>query len=41
MVIWGLANRWVSLTRGDNGISSIPRPDLGLPWSFAAAVPYY
>jgi branched-chain amino acid transport system permease protein len=41
MVIWGLANRWVSLTRGDNGISSIPRPDLGLPWSFAAALPYY
>lgn len=41
MVIWGLANRWVSLTRGDNGISSIPRPDLGLPWSFALAVPYY
>src|SRR5215510_16605777 len=41
MVVWGLANRWVSLTRGDNGISSIPRPDLGLPWSFAAALPYY
>jgi branched-chain amino acid transport system permease protein len=41
MVIWGLANRWVSLTRGDNGISSIPRPNLGLPWSLAAAVPYY
>ena len=41
MVAWGLANRWVSLTRGDNGISSIPRPDLGLPWSFTAPVPYY
>ena len=41
MVVWGLANRWVSLTRGDNGISSIPRPDLGLPWSFTGAVPYY
>jgi branched-chain amino acid transport system permease protein len=41
MVVWGLANRWVSLTKGDNGISSIPRPDLGLPWSFAKAVPFY
>jgi branched-chain amino acid transport system permease protein len=41
MVVWGLANRWVSLTQGDNGISSIPRPDLGLPWSFASAVPFY
>jgi branched-chain amino acid transport system permease protein len=41
MVVWGLANRWVSLTQGDNGISSIPRPDLGLPWSFTAALPFY
>ena len=41
MVIWGLANRWVSLTGGDNGISSIPRPDLGLPWSFGQSLPYY
>jgi branched-chain amino acid transport system permease protein len=41
MVVWGLALRWVSLTRGDNGISSLPRPDLGLPWSFATAAPFY
>jgi len=41
MVVWGLAHRWVSMTQGDNGISSVPRPDLGLPWSFAAAVPFY
>ena len=27
MVVWGLANRWVSMTQGDNGISSVPRPD--------------
>jgi len=32
MVVWGLAFRWVSLTKGDNGISGVPRPDLGLPW---------
>jgi branched-chain amino acid transport system permease protein len=41
MVVWGLANRWVSLTGGDNGIASIRRPDLGLPLSFASAGPYY
>ena len=29
MVIWGLAFRWVGMTGGDNGIASIPRPDLG------------
>jgi branched-chain amino acid transport system permease protein len=41
MVVWGLANRWVSLTKGDNGISPVPRPDLGLPWSMKAALPFY
>lgn len=29
MVVWGLAFRWVSLTRGDNGIAGVPRPALG------------
>jgi branched-chain amino acid transport system permease protein len=29
MVVWGLAFRWVSLTKGDNGVSGVPRPDLG------------
>lgn len=41
MVVWGLAHRWVSMTQGDNGISRIPRPDLGLSWSLANPVPYY
>jgi branched-chain amino acid transport system permease protein len=40
MVAWGLAHRWVSLTQGDNGISSVPRPT-GLPFALTAAVPYY
>ena len=31
MVIWGIVNRWVSLTGGDNGIAGIPRPEL--PWA--------
>jgi len=30
MVVWGLAFRWVSLTKGDNGIAGVPRPPLVL-----------
>ncbi len=41
MVVWGLAHRWVSMTSGDNGISGVPRPNLGLPWSFVDSVPFY
>jgi branched-chain amino acid transport system permease protein len=41
MVVWGLAFRWVSLTKGDNGISDVPRPSLGLPWSFANQTAFY
>ncbi|HUF90956.1 MAG TPA: branched-chain amino acid ABC transporter permease [Candidatus Limnocylindria bacterium] len=41
MVVWGLANRWVSLTKGDNGIANVLRPDLGLPWAFTKALPFY
>ena len=40
MVVWGLCFRWVSLTSGDNGISSVPRP-AGLPFSLAGTTPYY
>jgi branched-chain amino acid transport system permease protein len=40
MVVWGLAFRWVSLTKGDNGISGVPRPSLG-PWSFADQTSFY
>jgi branched-chain amino acid transport system permease protein len=41
MVVWGLAFRWVSLTQGDNGISGVPRPSLGLPWSFGNPTAFY
>ncbi len=41
MVVWGLAHRWVTMTQGDNGISAIPRPDLGLSWSLAHSIPFY
>lgn len=33
MIVWGVAYRWYRLTKGDNGISGIARPALGLPWS--------
>jgi branched-chain amino acid transport system permease protein len=36
MVVWGLAFRWVSLTKGDNGISGVPRPEL-----FASPLPFF
>ena len=41
MVVWGLAFRWVSMTRGDNGIGGVPRPDLPLPWNLAAPLPFF
>ena len=41
MVVWGLAYRWVDLTNGDNGISGITGPELGLPWSFADRRNFY
>ena len=41
MVVWGLAFRWVSMTKGDNGIAGVPRPDVGLPWSLGAPLPFF
>jgi branched-chain amino acid transport system permease protein len=41
MVVWGLAFRWVSMTKGDNGIAGIPRPEVGLPWSLWSPLPFF
>jgi branched-chain amino acid transport system permease protein len=41
MVLWGLAFRWVSMTGGDNGISGISRPDIGLPVSLNDPLTFY
>ncbi len=41
MCLWGLGFRWVGMTGGDNGISGIPRPDLGLPISLKDPLTYY
>ncbi len=40
MVVWGLAFRWVSLTKGDNGIAGVPRPQLGA-LSLDAPLPFF
>jgi branched-chain amino acid transport system permease protein len=41
MVLWGLAFRWVTMTGGDNGLSGIARPDIGLPISMKDPLTYY
>lgn len=41
MVVWGLAQRWVSMTQGDNGIASVPRPDLGLGIVLVGGTAFY
>ena len=41
MTLWGLAFRWVSMTGGDNGISAIARPDIGLPLSMKDPLTFY
>jgi branched-chain amino acid transport system permease protein len=41
MIFWGLAYRWASFTGGDNGISGIPRPDIGLPIDLSDPVAFY
>ena len=41
MVLWGLAFRWVTMTGGDNGISGIARPDIGLPLALKDPLTFY
>jgi branched-chain amino acid transport system permease protein len=41
MVLWGLAFRWVSMTGGDNGISGIARPDIGIPIVLKDPITFY
>ncbi len=40
MVVWGLAFRWVSMTKGDNGISGVERPAVA-GWALADATAFY
>ena len=41
MVLWGFAIRWSSVTKGDNGISGILRPDIGLGVSMNDPTVFY
>jgi len=41
MVLWGLAFRLVTMTGGDNGISGIARPDIGLPLALKDPLTFY
>ncbi len=40
-VLWGVAVGWRTLTGGDDGLPDVPRPDLGLSWSFTDNTPFY
>lgn len=40
-VIWAIAFSWRSLTKGDDGIAGIVRPDLGLPFSLNKTMNFY
>jgi len=40
-VLWGIAFGWRSLTGGDDGLPSVPRPRLPLPWALTEGVPFY
>jgi branched-chain amino acid transport system permease protein len=41
LTVWGLAMRWTNLTGGDNGISGIKRPNLGILLDFRQTLPFY
>jgi branched-chain amino acid transport system permease protein len=41
MVLWGLSNRWIPMTGGDNGLSGIPRLEAHAGLPFAGPVPFY
>lgn len=40
-VLWAIAFSWRSLTGGEDGLSGIARPDLGLPWSLGNQTNFY
>lgn len=40
-VLWGIAFGWRSLTRGDDGLPDVPRPDFGGLWSLASNLSFY
>jgi branched-chain amino acid transport system permease protein len=41
MVLWGLSNRWIPMTGGDNGLSGIPRLEAHAGLPFTGPIPFY
>ena len=41
MVLWGLSNRWIPMTGGDNGLSGIPRLEAHAGLPFSGPIPFY
>jgi branched-chain amino acid transport system permease protein len=39
-IIWGVAYRWASFTGGDNGVTNVPYPAVGV-WRISNSVQYY
>lgn len=39
-ILWGVAFKWRSLTGGEDGLSGIARPDLGIPWDVTSMHSY-
>jgi len=40
-VLWGIAFGWRSLTGGDDGLPSVPRPNVPVPWALTDGIPFY
>ena len=41
MVLWGLSNRWIPMTGGDNGLAGIPRLETHAGLPFTGPIPFY
>jgi branched-chain amino acid transport system permease protein len=41
MVLWGLSNRWIPMTGGDNGLSGIPRLEAHAGLPVTGPIPFY
>lgn len=40
-ILWGVAFKWRSVTGGEDGLSGIARPDLGIPWDVTSMGSFY
>lgn len=40
-ILWGVAFKWRGLTGGEDGLSGIVRPDLGIPWDLTSPASFF